>query len=116
MSAESIDLLEGTAAAPPRDNGELVFTEPWQARAFGLAADLADGGHFTWDDFREHLIEAISAAEAMAAGGDAQHTWDYYRCWLTALEDAVAARGLLSDGELDERAHRYAQRPEGHDH
>ena len=24
-------------AAPPRDNGELVFAQPWESRAFGMA-------------------------------------------------------------------------------
>lgn len=128
----SIDLLEGSGAAPPRDNGELVFSEPWQARAFGLAADLVDGGHFTWDEFREHLIEAIAAAEAAAdradasgswetasgssGSGEASEPWDYYRCWLTALEHAVAECDLLSGDAVAARADLYASRPAGHDH
>ncbi|WP_420446448.1 nitrile hydratase accessory protein [Candidatus Poriferisodalis sp.] len=112
----SIELLEGTTAAPPRDNGELVFSEPWQARAFGLAADLVDGGHFTWDEFRGHLIEAIAAAETAAADDEARETWDYYRCWLTALEQAVTDGGLLEGTTLADRATRYADRPAGHDH
>jgi nitrile hydratase accessory protein len=112
----SIDLLEGTAAAPPRDNGELVFSEPWQARAFGVAADLVDGGHFTWDEFREHLIEAIADAESAAETGDAPEPWDYYRSWLTALEHAVDERGLLSGDAMNARAAAYASRPAGHDH
>ncbi|WP_420610203.1 nitrile hydratase accessory protein [Candidatus Poriferisodalis sp.] len=112
----SIDLLEGTTAAPPRDNGELVFSEPWQARAFGVAADLVDGSHFTWDQFREHLIEAIAEAETPVDSGDAAEPWDYYRCWLTALEHAVGERGLLSGDAVADRAAAYASRPAGHDH
>ena len=112
----SIDLLEGTPAAPPRDNGELVFSEPWQARAFGLAADLVGSGHFTWDEFREHLIEAISGWETTSASGDAAEPWEYYRCWLTALEHAVGERGLLSGDAVADRAAMYASRPAGHDH
>ena len=112
----SIDLLEGTTAAPPRDNGELVFAEPWQARAFGLAADLANEGHFTWDEFREHLIAAIAAAETAAVGGEKSETWNYYRCWLTALEQAVTDSGLLEGRTLADRAAQYAERPSGHDH
>ena len=112
----SVDLLEGTPAAPPRDNGELVFSEPWQARAFGLAADLVDGGHFTWDGFREHLIEAISGWETASGSGDAAEPWDYYQCWLRALEHAVAESGLLSGDAVTDRAAAYASRPAGHDH
>ncbi|WP_420624758.1 nitrile hydratase accessory protein [Candidatus Poriferisodalis sp.] len=112
----SIDLLEGTDAAPPRDNGELVFSEPWQARAFGLAADLVDGGHLTWDEFREHVIETIATWEATSRSDEAPEAWDYYRCWLIALEQAVADHGLLAAQALANRAERYAARPSGHDH
>ena len=112
----SIDVLEGTPAAPPRDNGELVFSEPWQARAFGLAADLVHGGHFTWDEFRSHLIGAISRWEADSSSDEVAEPWDYYRCWLTALEHAVAERELLSSDAVAERAAVYASRPAGHDH
>ena len=112
----SIGLLEGTPAAPPRDNGELVFSEPWQARAFGLASDLVDGGHFTWDEFRSQLIEAISRWEAASDDGEAAAPWDYYRCWLTALEHAVAECDLLSGEAVADRAAAYASRPAGHDH
>ena len=109
-------MLEGSTAAPPRDNGELVFSEPWQARAFGLAADLVDGGHFTWDGFREHLIIAIAAAEYAAGQGDTSAPWDYYRCWLAALEQAVTDGGLLTPEALEGRAAQFAARPAGHDH
>lgn len=112
----SIDLLEGTPAAPPRDNGELIFSEPWQARAFGLAADLVDGGCFTWDEFRVHLIGAISRWETASDGGGVAEPWDYYRCWLTALEHAVAERDLVSGDSVANRAAVYASRPAGHDH
>ena len=47
-------------AAPPRSNGELVFAEPWESRAFGLALALHDGGAFEWEDFRQQLIATIA--------------------------------------------------------
>ena len=112
----SIEQLEGTAAAPPRDNGELVFSEPWQARAFGVAAELVEGGHFTWDGFRGHLIAAVAAAENAADRGGASEPWDYYRCWLAALEQAVAEGGLVAPEALQGRAEQFAARPVGHDH
>src|SRR6516225_6985214 len=31
----------------PRDEGEPVFAEPWQAQAFALAVKLSEQGHFT---------------------------------------------------------------------
>jgi nitrile hydratase accessory protein len=114
VSAGSVTELEGTAAAPPRSNGELVFEEPWQMRAFGLAADLVDAGRFTWDEFRVELIEAIGAWEASDAGERPE--WVYYEQWLTALERMTAGRELVSADALDSRATEYAERPHGHDH
>jgi len=77
------------AAAPPRSNGELVFAEPWESRAFGMAVTLADAGVFTWDEFRDALVARIAAWEAEPAPGEDFH---YYRCWLGALEDRLRAR------------------------
>jgi nitrile hydratase accessory protein len=95
-------------AAPPRSNGELVFAEPWESRAFGLAMTLADGGAFEWEDFRQALIARIAAWEG--------HPFSYYRCWLDALERVLVARGLVTDAALRERAAALAARPAGHDH
>ena len=38
--------IEGPAA-PPRSNGELVFAEPWESRAFGMAVTLYEAGVLT---------------------------------------------------------------------
>jgi hypothetical protein len=35
----------------PRDEGEPVFAEPWQAQAFALAVKLSEQGHFTWKEW-----------------------------------------------------------------
>jgi hypothetical protein len=42
--------IEGPAA-PPRANGELVFAEPWEGRAFGLAMALVHGGTISYEAF-----------------------------------------------------------------
>ncbi|GAA4572922.1 nitrile hydratase accessory protein [Planotetraspora kaengkrachanensis] len=99
-------------AAPPRSNGELVFTEPWQSRAFGIAVALHEAGAFAWPRFQASLIERIAAWQAMP--GD--QPWNYYRHWLGALEDVLAGSGTVLPGEVTERAHRLADRPAGHDH
>ena len=109
-----LEVLDGSPAAPPRDNGELIFEAPWQSRAFGVAADLVASGHFTWNDFREYLIEAISEWEAVES--DEQQSWDYYSCWLTALERILTTRAFLDGKEFEIRAAHYASRPHGHDH
>ena len=98
-------------AAPPRANGELVFEAPWQGRAFGLVMNLAERGVIDYEDFRAGLIRAISAAEREDAEG-----FGYYDCWLRALEQLLASRGLLAPERVDALVGRLARRPHGHDH
>lgn len=104
--------VEGPAA-PPRANGELVFAEPWESRAFGLAMSLNEAGAFTWDEFREELITAISTWEQLAQPGDC---YSYYQCWLTALEQISVSHDLIPAHALRERAQELADRPAGYDH
>jgi nitrile hydratase accessory protein len=100
-------------ASPPRDNGELVFTAPWESQAFGLALALNDAGLIEWEDFRQHLISEISGWEAAHPSGEG---WSYYTCWLAALEQVVSASSILRPDELRHRAAALASLPPGHDH
>jgi nitrile hydratase accessory protein len=100
-------------AAPPRSNGELVFAEPWESRAFGLALTLHAGGAFAWEDFRQELMAAISVWER---DGASDGEWSFYRCWLLALESVLAANGVLGPSDLEAWARTLAARPPGHDH
>jgi nitrile hydratase accessory protein len=104
--------LDGPAA-PPRANGELVFAEPWESRAFGMAVALHGAGVFTWDRFQAALIARIGAWERPRGPGE---PWSYYRCWLAALEDVLAVGGALGPDEVTARAQALAARPAGHDH
>ena len=104
--------IEGPAA-PPRSNGELVFAEPWESRAFGMAVALYEAGAFTWPQFQAALIARIAAWEAGAAPGE---PYNYYRLWLAALEDVLAGLRAVSGDEVTVRAHALAHRPQGHDH
>jgi nitrile hydratase accessory protein len=103
--------IEGPAA-PPRSNGELVFAEPWEGRAFGLVVALHEAGHFTWRQFRSALIARIAAWEASAQS----ESWHYYHHWLGALEDVLARNGTVLTDEITARAEMLARRPAGHDH
>jgi nitrile hydratase accessory protein len=101
--APSLD-TEGTAA-PPRRNGELVFQEPWEGRAFGLAVTLCDQGLFAWDGFRRRLIEAIAEADSRRAD---ENRPGYYASWLAALERLLVAEGVVTSDEIDARAQEFA--------
>lgn len=112
--ADATYLLDSSGpAAPPRDNGELVFAAPWESRAFGVALALHDAGRMDWEEFRQALIAEIGAWEAAHPSGDG---WSYYECWLRSLERVIGGHGLVGAGDLRARAALLAARPAGHDH
>ena len=98
-------------AAPPRDNGELIFAAPWESQAFGLALALQEAGRIDWEDFRQSLIAEVGSWEASHSPQD---EWSYYRCWLRALERLVGERGLVPAEELRARVAVLAARPAEH--
>jgi nitrile hydratase accessory protein len=104
--------IEGPAA-PPRSNGELVFREPWESRAFGMAVTLSEAGAFAWPEFRAALIARIEAWETTSARDE---SWSYYGLWLAALEDVLAGLCAVSADEVTARARALVERPAGHDH
>jgi nitrile hydratase accessory protein len=83
--------------AIPRDAEGPVFRAPWEAQAFALAVTLHERGHFTWKEWTEALAAEIAAARARGEPDDGSR---YYLYWLAALEQLVAAGGLLPPGEL----------------
>ncbi|MDX3094983.1 nitrile hydratase accessory protein [Streptomyces sp. ME01-24h] len=100
-------------AAPPRSNGELVFAEPWESRAFGMAVGLHEAGVLAWPRFQAALIARIRAWENEPA---TDGPWDYYRLWLAALVDVLTEQDVLGADEVTARARTLAGRPGGHDH
>jgi nitrile hydratase accessory protein len=109
-------------AAPPRVNGELVFTAPWQSRLFATTMRLCEQGRFQWDTFRQGLIAQIAHHEAElgltgrleAAPAQADPRYDYWGCWQRALEALLADLALVSSDELNERGNSVANRPPDH--
>ena len=75
----------------PRDNGNLVFDAPWQARALGIAVAVVDKLGLSWDEFRHRLADEIAA--------DPQRP--YYDSWGRALESMVLDLGLATPAALD---------------
>jgi len=78
----------------PRDNGELVFEAPWQARALAIAVALVDTLGLPWDEFRHRLMAEIAK--------DPQRL--YYESWCAALESMVIELNLCTSAALDAAA------------
>ena len=91
--------------APPMANGEVLFEAPWQ------------GGVFSWDDFRRHLIRVIGEWDRQADGPNAAGgEYEYYQHFLEALEGVLAEVGTLDGQDLTARVAQFRSRPHDHDH
>jgi len=90
----------------PRDAGEPVFAEPWQAQAFALAVKLSEQGHFTWKEWATVLAEELKAA---ADRGEPDDGSRYYFHWLAALERLVTAKGLSDPRAMLARKEAWAE-------
>ena len=98
--------------ALPRSNGELVFESPWEARVFGLAVALSEGGVYPWHDFSQGLAAEIATAEQEGIPSS------YYERWLESLGKLVIAKGLATVDEFDEWTEKQAlaEHEEHHHH
>ena len=76
----------------PRDNGELVFDAPWQARGLAIAVAVVERLGLPWDAFRHRLMACIAE----------DPTRPYYESWTKALESLVVAEDLATATALDE--------------
>ena len=90
----------GQEDSPPRLAGKLCFGEEWQRTAFGIALALSKSGYFDWEDFRQQLIAVIGEWERTHDLGDS--SWNYYECWLAALERVIVDKALLAPEEVDQ--------------
>lgn len=123
-------------AALPRDTGEPVFAEPWQAHAFAMVMSLYQDGHYNWAEWDDYLGYHIQAPGHFgeAADGDAngatanqaepatsranysrfladceQDGARFYHLWLAAAEHLLDANGMVPRAELEERIAAFAK-------
>ncbi|MDB5697982.1 MAG: nitrile hydratase accessory protein [Alphaproteobacteria bacterium] len=98
----------------PRDLEGPVFREPWEAQAFALVVQLHQRGLFTWKEWADTLSSEIRAVRER---GEADSGADYYRHWLGALEQLLAAKQVADAAQLGERREQVlADWPSGHEH
>lgn len=112
---DRIDTLLGSLSdgkTIPRDEGDLVFENSWQVRAFAMAVALHDQKQFEWSSFRDGLIESIRAWEDTEAGGE----WGYYEHWLQALQQLLAVTHIVDADVLEERTRTVLTTPRDAEH
>lgn len=93
-----IDIDTGPAA-PPRLNGELAFTHPWQTRLFATVMALCEQGILDYEEFRAGLISQIARRDASGLEADV-----YWEAWQDAVEDLVSQRAWSDNEEISARA------------
>ena len=86
-----VDRALAASAPLPRSNGELVFEEPWQGRALGMAVVALERAGIPWADFSRQIAAAVQRhgydpAEPAATA--------YYAAWLDALEATLRNAGV----------------------
>jgi nitrile hydratase accessory protein len=85
-------------ALPVGIDGDRVFAEPWEAKAFAMIVTLAQAGHFSWAEWVECFSKEVAAAAAVEAAGGTPKT--YYAQWLDAAEKLLVGKGLTSAAQL----------------
>ena len=85
-----------TACELPSGGEQPEFEAPWQARAFGLAVVLTEQGHITWNDFQHRFATRLDGRTHELTEAE------YYRHWISALEETVTEE-MASSTELAER-------------
>lgn len=103
-----VDQLCGDRSALPKNQERLVFDEPWQGRAFGLALALAEQGSYQWDEFRTSLIANIGAWDKSHSPDDPD--WHYYAHWLASLEKLAMDKALITEDALNARTQEFLER------
>ena len=100
-------------AAPPRSNGELVFEEPWESRAFGIAVALHDAGVLDFEMFRARLIERdrrvggrarpVSGADTGTTSAGSPRSSRVLEAGLVDAEHVGVARAALEEQWVHDR-------------
>ena len=98
MKLSPEELLAGT----PLEN-ELIFSAPWEARAFAMAVRLSESGICTWDESRAHLIAEIGKADKVRAHGWVEDGDGYYVYFLRALENLLREKNIVDTSALESK-------------
>lgn len=93
--------LLASRSLPMCVDGEMVFREPWEARAFALVVSMSQAGYFTWSEWVDFFSEQVTKATDAEAAGAPVRT--YYEQWVDATEALLIEKGLTSSEQLSAR-------------
>ena len=79
-------------------DGDMVFKEPWEARAFALIVSLSQAGYFTWSEWVDCFSAHVERATREEAAGSVPKT--YYEQWVDAAEEILILKGATSAEQL----------------
>jgi nitrile hydratase accessory protein len=88
MDRTASQIALDTINSIPRECGEAVFAEPWEARAFAMAVHLNEQGLFTWPQWAERF------GAALEVNTNVGEPLTYYQVWMATLEEMVEAKGI----------------------
>ena len=84
---------------PDFNDADLIFAEPWEARAFAIIVNLAQAGYFTWGRvgrvFFHRRLPGLPPPRLPVALP--RH---FYEQWLDAAEILLVAKGVTSRPQL----------------
>ncbi|MBP1154114.1 MULTISPECIES: nitrile hydratase accessory protein [unclassified Paenibacillus] len=89
----------------PRENGELIFHNPWESRIFAMAVLLSDKGLYPWKSFNGEFVKEIGEAEKEHSETDVASS--YYHLWAQALEKLLLEQHLLTQEQLVKRTDEF---------
>lgn len=81
----------GSCPGIPLDDQDLIFSAPWEAKAFAIVNHLATNDHYTWPEWTQYLADEIASTEQRASS-----PFSYYEQWVMACEKMLADKGLLN--------------------
>jgi nitrile hydratase len=90
--------------AVEREDGEPVFHEPWERRAFGIEFFTTSRIGANGDEGR-HAIERLPAATYLTAS--------YYEKWILARQLLLEEHGVLTCEEIEARMAKLAEAGDG---
>lgn len=103
MSNDAAKSALEAIASIPRECGEAVFAEPWEARAFAMAVALNERGIFTWSEWAELFSQNLKTNETLA------EPVSYYRVWMASLEKITEQKGLTSEHARQRREQEWLE-------